>query len=374
VVILPTLRIVHLWLGLALALPLAVLGVTGAVLTLEPALPELGRTTVHPGQPKGANDILAAARPHAPPGMRTSRYVPAPEAGGPAIVQFLPASPGRGGGVTLRVDPVTLAPVGEAEPAGGVIDWMRRLHTAFLVPNLGGRNLVGWMGVGLVLITVIGVKLWWPAPGQARAAFTFSARARGVRFHRRLHGAVGIWVVIVLLVNAMTGTVLGFPQASRALLGLPQGGPPRPAAATPGVPAPPPDLDRAMALARAAAPGRMVRMVLLPASAADPLRLFLAPPGPGGATVSMVVIATSDGTRLIAVQDPSGWSAAERAIRWMHDLHESAGLGPAWRILTFLAGAALPVFAVTGTAIWLLKRRNRNRLDQARRDALRLAD
>jgi uncharacterized iron-regulated membrane protein len=41
-----------------------------------------------------------------------------------------------------------------------------------------------------------------------------------------------------------------------------------------------------------------------------------------------------------------------------------------WRVATFLTGLTLPVFAVTGVAMWLLRRRIRRRTVTADRGAL----
>ncbi|MBN8904295.1 MAG: PepSY domain-containing protein [Rhodospirillales bacterium] len=195
-------------------------------------------------------------------------------------------------------------------------------------------------------------------------------RARGVRFHRSLHGAAGIWTVAILLVLAATGVVLAFPRTSRGLLGLEGGGPPRamriagPAAVTT------PDLDRALALARAAAPGAHLRAAFLPATPGEAIRVFLLAEGGEGAASAIAVQVAPDAGRVLAVQDARRQPPADRAYRWMHDLHEGAGLGPLWRAASVIGGLALPLFAVTGPLLWWLRRRNRRRLDHVRAAAL----
>jgi len=44
----------------------------------------------------------------------------------------------------------------------------------------------------------------------------------------------------------------------------------------------------------------------------------------------------------------------------VHDLHFGQGLGPVWRGLTIVTGLVLPIFAVTGTAMWLYRRQRRS--------------
>ncbi len=369
--ILRSLRSLHRWLGLLLLLPLVVQGVSGAVLTLEPPLRTTFATATTPGEAAPINAILAAAREAVAADLRPTRYLPPPAPARAAEIWF--TSPGRTSGreaMILRIDPVTLAPLGPAQPSGGVLEWIRRLHTNFLVPDLGGRAIVGWVGVGLVILSLIGIPLWWPKPGQWREAFTIAPAARGVRFQRRLHGAAGIWTLTLLLLTSTTGAVLGFPQTIRAALGLPAGGPPRQARIAPQTPPLLFDLDAAAALARNAAPGKELRGMVLPAGAADPIRIFLAPPAREGAVSATTVTVDAGASQVIAVQGPGAMGTADMALRWMHDLHEGQGLGLLWRALTFATGLALPLMAVTGATMWLLRRRNRNRIELARRAAL----
>lgn len=356
------LRLAHRWIGLALALPLALQGLTGGVLALEPWLPEVG-PALSAGAPQPAAATVAAAVQAAGPAARAQRYVP-PRPGTPAEVQVrAPDAPPR----TLLVDPVDLRVVGQASSAWA---WLRSLHVQFLVPDWGGRSLGGWFGLGLVLLLVSGIPIWWPRPGGWGAAVTVAWRARGMRFHRSLHGAVGIWTVGVLLVLAVTGVALAFPRTSRGLLGLEGGGPPRAMRVAGPAATAPPDLDRALALAMQAAPDASLRAVFLPAAPGEAIRVFLLAPRGEGATGSIAVQVAPDASRVLAVQDARAQPAADRTYRWMHDLHEGAGLGPVWRALAVLGGAALPLFAITGPLLWWLRRRNRRRLDTARAAAL----
>ena len=359
------LRRLHRWVGLAAVLPMLMLGITGAVLTLEPVWPHGHEASIADSRPDA--EIIAAAVALAPRGARPARYTPAAEPGDAAVVAFA----GRNA-PTIRLDPATLARIGAEEGQGGILRSMRTLHVNLMLQEYGGRSIIGWCGVALVFLTVCGIPIWWPSPGQWRAAFTFSAAAKGVRFHRRLHGAVGIWIAVVLFVNALTGAMLGFPQVVRGWMGLQAGGPPRQSAPGPGAP-PAYDITAAMALANTALPGTRPRVVILPLAAGDPFRVFLSPRG-GGAVGAGTATIDAAGTRVISLQDPRTYTLGEQAWRWAHDLHEGAGGGPVWRGLTFLAGVALPVFSVTGLAMWLLRRRNRRRVDIARQVAAQPGD
>jgi uncharacterized iron-regulated membrane protein len=357
------LRILHRWLGLVLAAPVVVQGLTGAILAFVPAL----SPSANPGAstpPHSINRILAAARAASPEGMRPGRYVP-PEGNTPATVILVPRSgPARGASVALRIEPATLA-VMSTEPANaGLLGWVRRLHTSFLLDDHGGRQINGWIGLGLLTVAVLGVVVWWPRPGQWGAAFTLDRMARGWRFQRRLHGAAGGWTVLMLLASAATGVALAFPQTTRAALGIAPGSPPQ--VARPADPAVPPDLDKAVSVALDAVPGAQLRGVFLPGRPTEAVRILLAPPDTEG-TISLVTVAVDPWTaRIVQLQSPATQSTGERVLRWTHDLHQAIGLGPIWRGMTIATGITVPLFAVTGWAMWLLRHRNRRRIAGAR--------
>ena len=352
------LRRLHRWLGLLLAAPLLVQGLSGAFLTVAPMLAEPGGSMNRPGAASPGR-ILAAARAVAPPGMRPTRY------DAPAQVHVAQAGAPRGAGLLLRFDPVTATPLGPATPDTGWFEWVRRLHENWLIPQWGGRQVSGWLGIFLLLLVLLGIPLWWPR-GRWRDGFTVPRRARGLVLHRRLHAAAGAWLCAMLLATSVTGIVQGFPQTARALLGLPAGGPPRPGRAANSAPPPTPDLDQALRLALSAAPGTELRTAMLPASEAEPLRLVLAPPQAEGVARSTTVSVDAAATRVLSVARPGDASAGEGVLRWAHDLHFGQGLGPLWRALTALTGLSLPLFAVTGAAMWLSRRQRRRRAARGR--------
>jgi uncharacterized iron-regulated membrane protein len=356
------LQTTHRWLGLALLLPLVLQGLSGAILTLEPPFRPLVAIATTPGEPGSINAIVAAGC-KAATDMHAVRYLPPSGPARAAEIGFAPLGIQRGTTVVL-VDPVLLTPIGPAEPIGGPVEFIRRLHTSFLVPEFGGRAIVGWVGIGLLLLTLIGVALWWPKRGLWRDGFTMATAARGVRFQRRLHGAAGAWGLAMLVLTSTTGAALGFPQTVRAALGLQAGGAPRQARSAPAPFVA--DLDAALVLARVAAPGNELRAMFLSANANDPIRMFLAPPGQVGAVNTTVVTVDAASTRVVSLQAPQAFGAAETTLRWMHDLHEGQALGLAWRLVTAATGLLLPLMAITGATMWLLRRRNRKRTDFAR--------
>jgi uncharacterized iron-regulated membrane protein len=404
-----TLQNIHLWVGLILCLPLVLLGITGSILVVEDELRALtGNMPAQamadgPMQPVSA--ILAAARAAAPAGTQSGFLILPEEPGRPAVVRLVAARGGERGGQQgapqgspqgapqggapqggppqgpmgmLSIDPVSLAVVGDANPAqasGGFLRTVHILHGNLLIRDRSGREIVGWLGVAMLVLGVSGLVLWWPRPGRWKAAFTVKAGARGVRLHRDLHGAVGIWSLVVFIVVTFSGVYLAFPQSLGA--GVSSVLPARDlrAAVTvqPVKGATPIDVDRAVALAREALPGAELRSVSPPARPDQAYRIGLAPAGQAHGAPAATVFVDPWTARVAEIRDPATYSAGETVIAWQRPLHAGEGLGPLWKWAVFLSGVLPPLFAVTGTLMWWLKRKARRAKDAERAAALATA-
>ncbi|MBV9834536.1 MAG: PepSY domain-containing protein [Alphaproteobacteria bacterium] len=367
-----TLRTIHLWIGVALCIPLGMLGITGAILVFDDELEALfvpaPPRTPAVGEAKPIAEIIAAARKAAPQGLNPSFYRAPEKAGDLAVVRLAPG--GRGGapgagGLQLRIDPVSLEVVERKDPMATTMRWIFRLHANLLLSGRDGREVIGWLGVAMLALGCSGLVIWWPRPAQWRSAFGIRRGAKGIVLLRDLHAMTGIWNLLVFLVVSFSGVYLAFPQslgdATRALFG---GRDLRASAQTMKVE---PvrgqrqmDVDAAVALARASSLDAKLMSIFLPMRPDQPMRIGLVRGAADGAPFITVFVDPWK-SAVIETRDPRDFNTGESIAAWQHALHAGHGLGWVWKLLVFISGIAVTLFAITGTWMWLAKRRNRRR-------------
>jgi len=363
---------VHMWIGLILGLLLAALGLSGSLLVYDEQIGNLinppprattagqplplsmiqdivGETVGRPGQmqiflPQKPGEVISVrvggispmgVRPEAGnqmdrPGMNTEGR--RSREGG-----------GEGRGLQLFIDPVSGEVLGTRTallPA--FLTFAHQLHGNFLLGRDGRSLVVGWLGVAMLLLGLSGLVLWWPKRGQWKYAFGVRKTAQGLRFHRELHAATGIWIFLVFMAVSFSGVVLAWPQV--------MGANPPGARGVPIVEAT--DGKRlgateAVIAASAAVPGLVPRSVTIPARRDQAIAVnYLS----NGAIAATVFVDPYRG-KVLSVRDSS-----QSFMAWMRPVHQGS-LGPVWQILVFLSGLVPSLFIVTGLIMWSTKRK-----------------
>lgn len=360
---------VHLWTGLILGVVFVLLGISGSVLVFRDELGELFAPVPHvqsEGVALPASLIIAAANA-AMPDKRAVQISLADGAHEPAIVRMSDAARGNGprsrGGTNVFVDPVTAQILGTAK--AGMSPLVRVAHDMHgsLFMGRAGRVTVGWLGVLMLVIGVTGLVIWWPKVAVWKRAFIVRRRARGYSLYRELHGATGIWCLVLFLVVTFTGTAIVFPQTVRSSVAFVTGAPPaaKPAfnlrrgpKVTPLPGAARMGPDAAIMLAQQTHPDMRIASLNLPVWRESAYRAVLRSDGGGPAAFVFV-----DPWRGRVIESGAGTSAADSFAAWQRPLHEGQGLGPLWRAAVFLSGFLPLLFFVTGVTMWLKKRRGR---------------
>jgi uncharacterized iron-regulated membrane protein len=92
----------------------------------------------------------------------------------------------------------------------GILGWMSNLHV-YLLSGETGLLVSGWMGLGLLLLCLSGLILWWPGVQRWASALIVHRRASWRRLNLDLHTVVGFWTSIALIIVIFTGVDFAFP-------------------------------------------------------------------------------------------------------------------------------------------------------------------
>jgi len=361
-----TLFTVHMWVGLILGILLAALGLSGSLLVYDEAVADFlapPPRAVTAGTPLPLSMLAGIARDAAAsqgveggqlqfilPERKTDALIVrfgglspmgnVPRAGGERRAEGS-ERPARPRQLQVYLDPVSGEVLGSrafAQPP--LLTFAHQLHGNFLMSRETGRPMVGWLGVAMCLLGISGLVLWWPKRGQWKYAFKVRRTATGLRFHRELHAATGIWIFLVFMAVSFSGVVISWPQTM---------GP----GAGPGGMAMVEAMDgkrlgptEAVIAAATAVPAIKPRSITIPARPDQPISVNYR----SHDAVNAAVLIDPYSGKVLMVRDMS-----ERFLAWMRPVHDGT-LGFVWRFLVFLSGLVPALFIVTGLIMWWKKR------------------
>ncbi|WP_027565767.1 PepSY domain-containing protein [Bradyrhizobium sp. URHA0013] len=363
---------VHSIAGLVLALLLAVIALSGAIMSFEDEIVDhrnAGIMQVAPRQsPALMPDELVARLTAAQDVGKVSAVTLASDPSAAVHVRF--ARDERGARPSsLYVDPydarVLGAPRGEEFFAT-----VRKLHRWLLIPGDAkgwGRQITGVAALGLIVMLISGLVLRWPRrAGSAKMWLKPNLALSGRGLHRSLHAVIGTWVLPVYLVMTLTGLWYSFDwykDGAVWLLSRPQAAsakmqPKMPAGASET--AQPIGFDRAWGAFLHEEGSRFSKALLtLPAGPGTVIRIR-----------SWGKDSTLDTTRdefrvdavtgqFVSAERYADKVFGEKIIANVLDIHRGAILGWPGKLAFMIAAALMPLFVVTGILLYLSRRKLR---------------
>ena len=321
-------RQVHRWLGLVAGALALVLGITGAVLALDPVRAAWGSVRADDDLPVAT---LVQRVTATVPGAEEIRRLPS---GDIVVYGFDNGQP-----QAMRIDPADGRVLGPYQPSA-LSRWFKNLHRSFLLGD-GGRVAAATVALAMFGLSVSGLVLLLRRMGGWRR---LGARVRG-SLAERVHVLTGRVVLAVLLLSSLTALYMSAATfdlvrleagAEPDLVSQPLAGPKPPAAQLP--------LLQALRVAD-------LRRVGLP-SADDPQDTWQVSAAQGQGWIDRWSGAT------LAWQDAT---AAQR----LHDLamllHTGEGAW-VWALVLGPTALCIPLFWVSGVMLWWRARRLRPRI------------
>ena len=369
----------HWLLGLTAGLVLALMGVTGALMSYEEAIVDAlnaGRATVAAADRTRLGPEALVARIEAQhPGLRVSGLTLSADPARAVRVRFAAAGPGERP-PSIHADPYEGTDRG-AVAGEDTFETIRALHRWLLLPGGGngwGRTVTGICALALLVFLGTGLYLRWPKLHGWRIWLRPSLARPGRPRWWSLHAVVGTWVVPVYLVIALTGLWWSFESykagATYLLTGSwPEARPERPAGKLPAGKPPggrpeggrerrPVALDKAWQTFQAGeGAGAATAILTLPGGRDPNIRIrYLAQADDPPSARSEASFDAATGALLSAAHaadKPLGKRIAENML----EVHRGRFFGGAFALVFCLASLAMPLFAATGITLYLLRRR-----------------
>jgi uncharacterized iron-regulated membrane protein len=337
------LDLIHRWTGGIIGLVLAILGLTGALLVYREnwvMVPHAGDTLVRdPALIAQATERMLAAQ------GRVESIVYANE---------------RFGLNQLRMKGDAGA---YADQAGHIVTqwasqwhrpelWLFDLHHHLFSGDVG-ETIIGIAGLCVLLFVVTGTILWW------RTRRTFKPRLIPRRLSRAAilmhHRDLGIIVAPLILLSALTGTMMIFRPVATVLL-APFSAPGEIVAslAAPKLKSAPlaahPDWNAIIAAAHARFPDATIRILALPRKAGAPITIRMKRAGEWLPNGRSTLWFDAGSGQLLAARDALAMPLGARIFNAAYPVHAARIGGLAWRLVMTCSGLALMLLG--SLAVW----------------------
>lgn len=359
---------IHRWIGLTFGAILVLCGLTGSYLAfyveIEYAvIPEL---RVSQGvQPSNYEEVYRAlTRVRSP--EEGAWDIELPKNGGVITSRY--SGRDSGGRPMVSLDPTTLEVVRDVRWGNTVSTWVYELHYRLLMGR-SGATVMGVIGVGVIVMLLAGVILWWRAGRSMRSRLRFDFKGPTQRKLFDTHRLIALVSSLLLLVSVGTATAMNLPKQFRPIISLlspvekrmpePRSGEPHGRQRI--------SVDDAMMLARPHLSGGEIRWVKVPNKPDGAYAIRFWQPGEPGRRFpkSYVWIDQYDG-HVLRIHNGPQESASSQVLTWLYPLHSGEAFGLIGRIVVALLGLAPAVLFVTGLLRWRDKnarlKAHRNRL------------
>lgn len=193
----------HFYAGLYVIPFLLMLAITGLIMLWVSSVTELNgeRAYVTVGETLLPVSQLQAAAEAAVPGGVATQYISPMGEGRVAAFAVKVGEDTTG----VTINPYTAEVVETFPWRAGWYDFATDIHGTLLIGNTGDWLIEAAASLAL-LLTVTGIYLHWPRNGATWGkSLTLQAGAKGRAFWKSLHGAVGMWVSVVLVIFLISG-------------------------------------------------------------------------------------------------------------------------------------------------------------------------
>jgi uncharacterized iron-regulated membrane protein len=206
---------VHLWSGIGIGLYVFVVSLTGSIVVYRNELyaaAQRAPIVLTPSGPRLSDADLSAVASRVYPGYSVTIRDGA-SAGEPVHIAFK-----RNGSVKDRLfNPYTGEDLGDPNsPLYRFVTWLLSLHDDLLGGETG-RTVNGIGSLLVIVLVLTGSVVWWPGVQSWRRSLMVRRHVGWRRLTWDLHSMVGFWTVGIVLMFAISGAYLCFPESFQAI-------------------------------------------------------------------------------------------------------------------------------------------------------------
>ena len=372
----------HLIVGVAAAVVVFIMSVTGTLLMYERQMIEWADRDVRFTEPKGAPlqpDALLraiATQTGSVPDALTVRSDPRA------------AAEVTAGGRTVFIDPYSGQKLGEGSASirrffRVVTDWHRWLSMSGSWRSVG-RSITGAANLAFLGLAITGIYLWLPRKwswNSVRAVLWFKGGLSGKARDFNWHNAIGIWCALPLVAVIVGALVISYPWATNLVYRVAGSRPPVPAAppnqaAGPGGGAPTSDgpnldgLNAAFDQARKAQPNW--QSIAWRAGRGDTIALTVADSHRGRVDLRSTITVDRATGEVVRAERFAEQPRGRQWRLWLRFVHTGEALGVTGQSIAGIASAGAAVLAWTGLALnwrriraWMSRRKRKGQAVEA---------
>lgn len=348
----------HRYLGLALCLFLLGSGLTGSAIVFGKAIdsylhPQLLTVAPQPDAPLQVDALLRHAKQANPGEAPAFVYMPLSPTES-AQVLFQPS------GLRVHANPYTGEILGVRHPNDSLTGLLIDYHV-HLFAGKTGKQIQGWIGIGALLLTLVGVYLWWPKRTKWKQAFSIKWEAGAFRVWFDAHRVSGAVAAVLIALTALTGSALALYDliTEPVLVAVTGQGTRQPQPKVPASVAGPASIDAMLRQARSMFPDGQVTRLTLPVKDGGAVGVRMRLNGEVHQFGRSFVWFNRYSGEVLRVDNALEANRAVQIQSWLFPLHTGVAGGPITQWLQVLTGLTLAFLSFSGAWLWIRKARTK---------------
>ncbi len=345
---------IHLWLGIALSIYVALIGLSGSILVFGRELgraldPDPWSAITRPTPTADLSDVIDSIRSSYPHTHVVS--IMAPTEIDPVFTVTLLSRKAT----KVAFHPVTAKPLGEIPNRHSRLDWIYDLHEN-LFAGRAGRVANAICALLLLLLTLTGLINWWSGIKVWARALKIDFRRRWRRLNFDIHSAVGFWSCGALAFWAFSGIYFTWPANFVSVIGRIS---PLVNARAPAIAVERqenfvlPDFRAMLQKARTLDPGTTWKGIIFPSSRRSPFQILMSRSGGiGREDEDTLYFNPYNGQYISTWQYGVNKTFGDWFVWLQVPLHFGTHWGLAFKCFWALLGLSLPVLAVRGLLMY----------------------